>query len=70
MVVPDEGEINYDKCTGKNAHKFVEKIINAEVDLYEIQEKPLKKKKKLPPKHPIEKPTPKSSKILPGHGDL
>ena len=45
VVVPDEGEINYDKCTGKNAHKFVEKIINAEVDLYEIQEKPLKKKK-------------------------
>jgi hypothetical protein len=36
VVVPDEGEINYDKCTGKNAHKFVEKIINAEVDLYEI----------------------------------
>lgn len=31
LVVPDDGEINYSKCNGKNAHKFVEKIINAEV---------------------------------------
>ena len=45
VVVPDEGEINYDKCNGKFAHKFVEKIINAEVELYEIEEKPMKKKK-------------------------
>jgi hypothetical protein len=46
VVVPDEGEIDYDKCTGKNAHKFVEKILNAEVEVYDIEEqKSLKKKK-------------------------
>ncbi len=38
LVAPDEGAIDYNKMTIKNTHKFVEKIINGEVELFEIEE--------------------------------
>ena len=38
VVKPDEGEINYAEFKDKNAHQFVEKVINGKVEKIEIIE--------------------------------
>ena len=44
VILPDEGQTNYDKFTDKNAHQFVEKIINGTVEKVELEERGKKKK--------------------------
>ena len=39
VILPDEGETNYDKMKGRNAHQFVEKIISGTVEKVELEER-------------------------------
>ena len=38
MVKPDEGRINYEKFEGKQASRFVDKVINGKVEKIEMIE--------------------------------
>lgn len=44
VILPDEGQMDYDKAGGKQAQKFVEKLINGQVEKVELEEKGRKKK--------------------------
>ena len=39
VILPDDGQTNYDQINDKNAHKFVEKLITAKVEKVELSEK-------------------------------
>ena len=39
VILPDEGETNYDKMKDRKAHQFVEKIISGTVEKVELEER-------------------------------
>jgi hypothetical protein len=44
VILPAEGETDYDKMKDKKAHQFVEKIISGQVEKIEIEERGKPKK--------------------------
>ena len=74
VVKPDDGEINYNKVNSKNLEKFIDKVINGEVEKIKIKEdhsptrspmkSPAKSPKspaKSPSKSPAKSPSPKKA---------
>lgn len=57
VILPDEGQTNYDSFKDKHAHKFVEKIINAGVEKVELEERG-KRKKSTPNQSQVTNKTP------------
>jgi hypothetical protein len=57
VILPDEGETNYDKMRDHKAHQFVEKIINGKVEKVELEERG-KRKKSNPKQRKVTKNSP------------
>lgn len=57
VILPDEGETNYDKMKDRKAHQFVEKIISGTVEKVELEERG-KHKKSNPKQRKVTKNSP------------